>query len=94
MEFVNEKLEEFNTYLKNRRVAIIGLGVSNLPLIEYMHNVGAKVTVFDNKTIDKIPKEIMDTITAYAIEFSFGTDSLSKLINFDIIFSSSLILPT
>ena len=28
MEFINEKLEEFNEYIKFRKVAIIGLGVS------------------------------------------------------------------
>ena len=38
MKFVNEKLEEFNNYIKNKRVAIIGLGVSNLPLIDYLYN--------------------------------------------------------
>ena len=38
MNFVNEKLDEFNTYLKGRKVAIIGLGVSNVPLIDYLRN--------------------------------------------------------
>ena len=94
MEFVNEKLEEFNRYLRNRRVAIIGLGVSNLPLIDYMHDVGAQVTIFDNRPIDRIPKEIVDKITTYAMEFSFGQNCLSKLINFDIIFRSPSCLPT
>ena len=39
MEYVNEKLQEFNNYIKNKKVAIIGLGVSNLPLIEYLYNL-------------------------------------------------------
>lgn len=94
MEFINEKLEEFNRYLRNRRVAIIGLGVSNLPLIDYMYNIGAKVTVFDNKVIDQIPKEIVDKITEYSMDFSFGSNSLSKLVGFDIIFRSPSCLPT
>ena len=37
MDFVNEKLQEFNEYIKYRKVAIIGLGVSNLPLLDYMY---------------------------------------------------------
>ena len=45
MSYINKKLIELNNYLKNRKVAIIGLGVSNIPLLDYMHNVGAKVTV-------------------------------------------------
>ena len=31
MSFENKKLEEFNKSLKNKKVAIIGLGVSNEP---------------------------------------------------------------
>ena len=62
MSYVNKKLIELNEYLKNRKVAIIGLGVSNLPLLDYMHKVGAKVTVFDNKNIEDIPKETMEAI--------------------------------
>ena len=34
MKFVNKKLEEFNNYIKGKKVAIIGLGVSNIPLID------------------------------------------------------------
>ena len=90
----NQKLVEFNNYLKNRKVAVIGLGVSNIPLIEYLYNVGAKVTVFDNKNIEEIPKEIMDKITNYMMEFSFGENYLSKLNNFDMIFRSPSCLPT
>ena len=39
----NEKLEEFNNYIRFRKVAVIGLGVSNLPLLDYLHNVKARV---------------------------------------------------
>lgn len=94
MEFVNDKLVEFNRYLRNRKVAIVGLGVSNIPLLDYLHDVGAQVTVFDNRVIDKIPKDLVDKITAYAMEFSFGPNSLSKLVNFDLIFRSPSCLPT
>ena len=46
MEYVNDKLEEFNNYLVGRKVAIIGLGVSNLPLLDYLHANNAIVTDF------------------------------------------------
>lgn len=94
MEYVNERLEEFNKYLNGRKVAIIGLGVSNIPLIEYLHKQNANVTVFDNKSIDDIPKELVDKLTSYAMQFSFGEDSLSKLEGFNIIFRSPSCLPT
>ena len=92
--FINENLLEFNEYLKNRKVAVIGLGVSNIPLIDYLRNQKAIVTVFDNKTIDKLDKEIMDKIVDYGMEFSLGNNYLSKLKGFDLIFRSPSCLPT
>ena len=94
MEYFNEKLEEFNRFLNRRKVAIIGLGVSNIPLLDYLHENKAKVTVFDDKEIDKIPKEVMSKITQYTFGFSFGKNSLSKLVGFDLIFRSPSCLPT
>ena len=94
MKYINEKLEEFNSYLNRRKVAIIGLGVSNLPLLDYLYENHAKVTVFDDKDIDQIPKEVLDKITKYTFKFSFGKNSLSKLVGFDLIFRSPSCLPT
>ena len=94
MEYVNQKLEEFNDYIRFRKVAIIGLGVSNIPLLDYMHEKKAKVTVFDNREISNIPKELMDKITDYSMEFSLGRDYLSKLHNFDLIIRSPSCMPT
>lgn len=94
MEYKNEKLEEFNQYVKNRRVAIIGLGVSNIPLLDYFHDKKSKVTVFDSREIEKIPKEIMDKVTEYSMEFSFGKNYLSKLIGYELIIRSPSCLPT
>lgn len=93
MDFVNERLIEFNNYLKFRKVAIIGLNLSTIPLIDYLYELQAKVTVFDNRNIEEIPKEIMDKITKYTFEFSLGENNLSKLIGFDIIFRTSNFIP-
>ena len=92
--FENEKLKEFNEYIRYRKVAIIGLGVSNLPLLDYLYEKKAKVTVFDERDIDSISKEIMDKITAYSFEFNLGKNSLENLKGFDVIFRSPSCLPT
>ena len=93
MDFKNEKLNEFCNYIKRRKTAIIGLGVSNVPLLDYLHKLGAKITVFDNRNIDDIDKSILDKITDRNIEFSFGPNNLSKLSGFDIIFRSPTCRP-
>lgn len=94
MEYKNKKLEEFNEYIRYRKVAIIGLGVSNIPLIDYMYQKKARVMVFDDREKESIPKELMDKIERYKFEYSFGKNSLKKLTNFDIIFRSPSCLPT
>lgn len=94
MAYENKKLEEFNEYIRFRKVAVIGLGVSNIPLLDYLYEKKARVTVFDNKTIDDISKEILDKITTYGFEFSFGANSLENLKGFNVIFRSPSCLPT
>ena len=94
MNFENKKLEEFNNYIRYRKVAVIGLGVSNLPLLDYLYEKKARVVVFDQREIDEISKEIMDKITTYSFEFSFGKNNLEKLKGFDLIFRSPSCLPT
>ena len=93
MDYINEKLQEFNNYLKNRKVAIIGLGVSNIPLIEYLHKLNSIVTVFDSKEMDKIDSQIIERIMNYGMSYSFGEKYLEKLVGFDIIFRSPSCLP-
>ena len=94
MNFKNQKLEEFNEYIKYRKIAIIGLGISNIPLIDYLYIHKANVTVFDDRPIDKLPQDIITKITNYGFAFSFGENSLNKLHNFDLIFRSPSCLPT
>ena len=94
MEYVNKKLEEFNNYIRFRKVAIIGMGVSNIPLLDYFHDKKAMVTVFDNREIADMPKDIMDKITEYSMEFSLGKNYLSKLKGYDLVLRSPSCLPT
>ena len=93
MSYKNEKLEEFEKYIKGKKVAIIGIGVSNIPLLDYFQNLGAIVTVFDKKNIDNIDKQIIDKILNYCMGMSFGNGYLSKLKGFDIIFRSPSFRP-
>ena len=62
MDFVNEKLEEFNKFLDGKKVAIIGMGVSNVPLLDYFYDKNAKVTVFDKRNLSD---EIMEKINKF-----------------------------
>ena len=91
MEYKNEKLEEFNNFLDGKQVAIIGMGVSNIPLLDYFYDKNAKVTVFSTNILSD---EIMEKINKYRYEVELGEDNLSRLKGFDIIFRSPSALPT
>ncbi len=86
--YVNEKLENFNKDIKGKRVAIIGLGTSNIPLIDYFYEHGSKVCTFDNRDEEKIDKDVLQKIKDYNIISYFGKDNLSYLKDFDYIFRS------
>lgn len=88
MEYTNKELNEFNENIKGKKVAIIGLGVSNKPLIEYLYNLGAIITVFDNRTQEKIDEDIWNKVVEYNLKYSVGENYLSKLVGFDYIFRS------
>ena len=94
MSYENSKLKEFNEYIRYRKIAVIGLGVSNLPLLDYLSEKKAQVTVFDERNLDEIPQNIMEKITMYEFKFEFGKNCLEKLIGFNIIFRSPSCLPT
>ena len=94
MEYKNQKLIEFNDYLKGKKVAIIGLGVSNLPLLKYMYEKKAKVTVFDEKEQEEVPRKLIERLDKYEANAFFGKNCFKNLKNFDIIFRSPSCLPT
>ena len=94
MEYKNEKLEEFEKKLRNQRVAVIGLGVSNIPLIEYLHQKQADVTVFDDREEEKLDKNVMNKVKEYGFKYYLGKGNLENLKGFDLIFRSPSCLPT
>ena len=94
MEFKNQKLENFEKNLKNQKVAVIGMGVSNIPLIEYLYTKKADVTVFDEREEGKIDKNIVQKIKEYDFKLFTGDGCLKKLNGYNLIFRSPSCLPT
>lgn len=88
---MNKKLEEFNNKLKTSNIAIIGLGVSNIPLLDYLHEMNCNVTVFNTKKLDS---NLIEKLESYNCKYYIGEDVLNNLVGFDIIFRSPSVLPT
>lgn len=94
MEYKNQKLENFEKNLKNQKVAVIGLGVSNVPLIDYLNEKQANVTVFDDREEDKLNIDVINKVKQYGFKYFFGKGNLENLKGFDLIFRSPSCLPT
>lgn len=89
----NYKLEEFKEYIKGRKAAVIGVGISNTPLIKWLSSLGCIVTACDRlPTDDPVLKKNIDAITAIApdIKWSLGESYLSHLQDdhYDIVFKT------
>lgn len=94
MEFRNQKLEDFERKLRNQKVAVIGLGVSNMPLIDYLNEKKADVTVFDDRGEEKFDENVITKLKQYKFKYFLGKGNLENLNGFDLIFRSPSCLPT
>ena len=94
MEYKNEKLEYFENNLKSQKIAVIGLGVSNIPLIEYLYKKHADVTVFDDREVEKLNQDIREKLQKYGFKYFLGNGNLKNLKGFDLIFRSPSCMPT
>ena len=82
---LNKKLTEFNNKLKNSKIAIIGLGVSNIPLLDYLYDLKCNVTIFSDNKIE---------LDLSKYNYQVYDDGLTNLVGYDIIFRSPGCLPT
>ena len=88
MGYQNKKLEEFEQYITGKKVAIIGLGISNIPLLDYFYQLHCKVSIFDKREEEKLDKQAVKKIQNYAFELYTGQEAMQHLVGFDIIFRS------
>ena len=84
-------LDQYKNFINSKNVAVVGIGVSNLPLIDFLIKCGANVTACDKKE----RAEIEDTariLENKGVNLKLGEDYLKEL-KFDIIFKSPGIRP-
>lgn len=82
---MNKKLEQFKNSIKNKKVAVLGIGISNIPLIKYLVNLGVDVTAFDKNTEENL-SEALSELKGLQVQYSLGKDYLERLQGFNVIF--------
>ncbi|HBG02411.1 MAG TPA: UDP-N-acetylmuramoyl-L-alanine--D-glutamate ligase, partial [Firmicutes bacterium] len=75
---------EFQRDWAGKRVAVIGLGISNLALIRFLKKVGATLSGRDCKTGPELG-ERLDELQSLGIELVLGPDYLAGLEDFDVV---------
>lgn len=90
---MNAGIEIFKKSLMGKRVFVLGIGVSNLPALNFFGGCGAIVTACDMKTEDKFPEEVLKTVNTVCDNCYFGEDYLDHLDEADIIVKSPGINP-
>lgn len=82
---MSNKLNKFKDYIKNKKVAVLGIGVSNIPLIKYLYGLGVDITAFDKCCKDDLCC-VTDQFKGLDIKYSLGDGYLKNLKSFDVIF--------
>lgn len=84
---MNIKLNEFKENIKGKRVAVLGIGISHIPLIKYLSRHGVDITAFDKSDENKL-KDVIKEFKDINIKYSLGVDYLKNLKGFDLIFKT------
>ncbi|MDO4983269.1 MAG: UDP-N-acetylmuramoyl-L-alanine--D-glutamate ligase [Eubacteriales bacterium] len=84
-------LSEYINSIRNKRIAVIGIGVSNTPLIRLLLSCGCDVTACDRRELNELGMEALDLIGKGA-KLKLGEKYLDKL-DHDIIFRTPGLMP-
>ena len=84
-------LQEYVQSIQDKRIAVIGAGVSNMPLIRLLLTSGCHVTVCDKRTLDVLGRDGEELGSLHA-DLKLGEDYLERL-DQDVIFRTPGLMP-
>ena len=74
------QLSEFKNEIRGKKISVIGIGVSNIPLIKMLVNFGAFVTAHDKSSPSKLG-EIYNELKDLGVKLVLGEDYLKNIPN-------------
>ncbi len=84
---MKRKFQEFKDFIKDKNTAVVGIGVSNIPLINFLLELGAEVTAFDKKTEEQLG-DTASELRAKGARLVLGESYLDELQGYEVIFKS------
>lgn len=80
------KLDEFKYNVAGKNITVIGIGISNLPLIKYLVSLGANVTACDRRSAEDLGENYTE-LEKLGVKFNLGDGYLNNLLG-DMIFKT------
>ena len=74
----SKKFDAFKEYVKDKKITVVGIGISNLPLIKFLCENGAIVTACDKKTQAELG-ETATELKNIGVKLNCGEDYLDNL---------------
>lgn len=84
---MKKDFNEFKQYIYGKKVAVVGIGVSNIPLINFLLKLGANVTGFDKKTKEQLG-DVAVNFERKGVKLELGEGYLDKLTGYEVVFKS------
>lgn len=72
------KLDEFKYNVAGKNITVIGIGISNLPLIKYLVSLGANVTACDRRSAEDLGENYTE-LEKLGVKFNLGDGYLNNL---------------
>lgn len=83
---MDRDFNDFIAFIQGRKIGVVGLGVSNLPLIRFLSQRGAQVYGFDRRALADLDPAILDFQDQ--VTLFLGENYLDQLTGMDIIFKT------
>lgn len=89
---MKKNFNDFKKFIKNKKTAVVGIGISNKPLIGFLSLMGAEVSAFDKKSEETLGDAAQE-LKQKGVKLVLGEDYLEHLKGFDVIFRTPSMRP-
>ncbi|MCB2356187.1 UDP-N-acetylmuramoyl-L-alanine--D-glutamate ligase [Clostridium estertheticum] len=84
---MERNFSEFKQFIKGKKVGVVGIGVSNIPLIHFLVKLQANVTAFDKKNQSMLGAAATN-LKEDGVKLILGENYLNDLTGFDVVFKT------
>ena len=75
---MNEMLRQFSDKVRGKKIAVIGVGISNVPLIKFLLKYGAEICAYDKKDKEQLGA-VYNELSELGVRFVLGDGYLDDI---------------